>query len=70
MLQIGVGIELREPLLHGEFTDRQHEGHVAVITTAPIALAELFGHAHLGQFLAIAEDPELGFSGQYLFPSQ
>jgi hypothetical protein len=70
MLQVRMGIELREPLLHGEFADREHEGHVAVVPAAPIALAELFGHAHLRQFLAIAEDAELGFSGQYFLPSQ
>ena len=63
---IGVRIELREPLLHGELPDGEHEGHVAVVAAAPIAIAELLGHAHLRQLLAIAEDPELGFAAKDL----
>jgi hypothetical protein len=69
-VHIGVGVQLREPLLHGELADGEHEGHVAVVATAPIAIAELFGHGHLGQFLAIAEDAELGFAGKHLLATQ
>ncbi|MCU0320707.1 MAG: hypothetical protein MUE88_11640 [Flavobacteriales bacterium] len=69
-VHVGVGVELREPLLHGELADGEHEGHVAVIATAPIAIAELLGHGHLGQFLAIAEDAELGFAGEHFLATQ
>ena len=70
LVQVGVGVELGEPLLHGELADGEHEGHVAVVAAAPVAMAELLGQGHLGQLLAITEDAELGLAGQHLLAAQ
>jgi hypothetical protein len=69
-LHVGMGVELREPLLHGELADGEHEGHVAVVAAAPVAVAELLGHGHLGQFLTVAEDAELGLACKHFLAAQ
>ena len=69
-VDVGMCVELREPLLHGQLADGEHEGLVAVISAAPIAGAELLGHAHLRQFLSVAEDAELGFPCEHFLAAE
>src|SRR5690554_7794186 len=42
----------------------QQKGLVAVVTRAPVALPELFGHGNLGHFFSISKNAEFGFPGE------
>ncbi len=63
---VGVGVELRKELLRGHPPQGEHQGLVAVIAGAEVARAEGVGQGHLGHFLAVAEDAELGLAGEDL----
>ena len=63
-----MGVKLGEKALDGDFTQGEHEGLVAVIATAEVAVAKGVGHGDLGRFFAIAEDAEFGTAAQHLAP--
>ena len=65
IVEIGVGVELAEPVLHFEQAGGEHEGLVAVITGADVARPEGAGHGQLGELFAVAEDAEFGFAGEH-----
>ena len=68
-LEIGVGVELGEELLHGEQAEGHHEGLVTVVAGAEVAGAEGPRQGDLGDLLAVAEDAELGLAGEHLPPA-
>ena len=67
--RVGMRVKLREELLKREQVQGEHPGLVAVIARAPVAFLKSMGDGELGQFLAVAEDAELGFAGQHLAPA-
>jgi hypothetical protein len=58
-------IELREELLHGEFTYSKHECLIAIIAGTKITLTKNFRHGDLRYFFTIAEDTKLGFAHEH-----
>ena len=67
-VRVGVGVELGKELLQGEQIERHHPGLVAVVAGAPVPFVEGVGDGELGEFLAVAENAELGFAGEHLAP--
>ena len=68
-VQVGVGVELGEPLLDVDHAEHEHPGLVAVVARAPVAFAEGARNGEIGEFLAVAEDAELGLAAQHFAPS-
>ena len=63
-------IQLREKFLNGVNAGSKHEGLVAVIAGAPIAILEHARHRDLRQLLAIAENAEFRLARQHLAATQ
>lgn len=68
-VQVSVGVELGEPLLDVDHAEHEHPGLVAVVARAPVAFAEGARNGEIGEFLAVAEDAELGLAAQHFAPA-
>src|SRR5438105_3532343 len=69
MFDVGIGIELGEQLVERPHPRCEDERLIAVVTGAPVALAKRARHGQLGDFFAVAENPEFGLAGEDLFAS-
>ncbi len=67
--EIGVAIELGEKFLQAQEAQSKHERLIAIISGPEIAFAKGVGKSDLGDFLAFAENAELGFSCKNFLPA-
>ena len=65
-----MSIELCKELLHITLPGGEHKGLVTVVSAAPVTRACSSGHRKLGNFLAVAKDPELGLAGKHFLAAQ
>jgi hypothetical protein len=68
VVDIGIGVELREKLFHGGLADGKGDSLIAIITRKKITRLEEFGGGNLCNFFTVAENAKFGFPGKY-FPS-
>ena len=62
--EVGVGVELGEPLLDVDHAEHEHPGLVAVVARAPVAFTEGARNGEVGEFLAVAKDAKLGLAAE------
>ena len=67
---VGVGVQGREVLLHGEQTLCHHEGLVPVVPRTPVPWPQHFGERQLRQLLAVPEDPKLRLAREHFFAAE
>src|SRR5215212_6818505 len=65
VLDVRVRIELPEEFVERGDAEGEHQGLVAVVAGAPVALAECARPCELRDFLAVAENAELRLAGEH-----
>ena len=69
-LDVGVGVELGEEFLDRQHAQGEHERLITVVTGTKVPFSEGVSHCDLGDFLAVAKDPEFRLAGEHLLAAE